>query len=60
LLAYLFAQQFVAAARLVDMPQESIGGDRYLWGLAVALALFASVLLHELPTRCTPGGRAAA
>jgi Zn-dependent protease/CBS domain-containing protein len=48
LLAYLFAQQFVAAARLVDMPQESIGGDRYLWGLAVALALFASVLLHEL------------
>ena len=48
LLAYLFAQQFVAAARLVGMPQERIGGDRYLWGLAVALALFASVLLHEL------------
>jgi Zn-dependent protease/CBS domain-containing protein len=48
LLAYLFAQQFVAAARLVGIPQESIGGDRYLWGLAVALALFASVLLHEL------------
>jgi len=47
-LAYLFAQQFVAAARLVDMPQERIGGDRYLWGLAVALGLFASVLLHEL------------
>src|SRR6266850_3529756 len=48
LLAYLFAQQFVAAARLVGIPQENIGGDRYLWGLAVALALFASVLLHEL------------
>jgi Zn-dependent protease/CBS domain-containing protein len=48
LLAYLFAQQFVAAARLVGIPQERIGGDRYLWGLAVALALFASVLLHEL------------
>jgi Zn-dependent protease/CBS domain-containing protein len=48
LLAYLFAQQFVAAARLVGMPEERIGGDRYLWGLAVALVLFASVLLHEL------------
>src|SRR5882724_9062869 len=48
LLAYLFAQQFVAAARLVGIPQENIGGDRYFWGLAVALALFASVLLHEL------------
>jgi len=30
LLAYLFAQQFVAAARLVGIPQENIGGDRYL------------------------------
>jgi len=48
LLAYLFAQQFVAAAQLVGIPQGRIGGDRYLWGLAVALALFASVLLHEL------------
>jgi Zn-dependent protease/CBS domain-containing protein len=47
-LAYLFAQQFVAAARMVGIPQERIGGDRYLWGLAVALLLFASVLLHEL------------
>jgi Zn-dependent protease/CBS domain-containing protein len=47
-LAYLFAQQFVAAARLVGVPEERIGGDRFVWGLAVALALFASVLLHEL------------
>src|SRR5262249_35470501 len=29
-------------------PEARIGGDRLLWGLAVALALFASVLLHEL------------
>src|SRR5262249_37446205 len=48
LLAYLFAHQFVAAARLVGVPEARIGGDRLLWGLAVALALFASVLLHEL------------
>src|SRR4051812_39925574 len=48
ILAYLFAQQFVAAASMVGVPADRIGGDRYLWGLGVAIALFASVLLHEL------------
>lgn len=47
-LAYLFAQHFVTAASLVGIPAETVGGDRYLWGLGIALALFISVLIHEL------------
>lgn len=47
-LAFLFGQRFALAARLADLPPESITGNRWLWGLAVAVALFASVLVHEL------------
>ena len=48
LIAYGFAGQLAAAARLAGIPAESLGGSPWLWGLALALALFGSVLLHEL------------
>ncbi len=47
-LAYAFGQNFVAAARLASVPPEALSGSPWLWGLLVALALFASVLVHEL------------
>jgi Zn-dependent protease/predicted transcriptional regulator len=47
-LAYTFGQSFEAAARLADVPPSSLTGPPWAWGLAVALALFASVLIHEL------------
>lgn len=47
-LAFLFSGHFVMAARMADVPAESLGGSPYLWGLGVALGLFASVLAHEL------------
>jgi Zn-dependent protease len=47
-LAYSFGNGFVEAARLAGIPPERIVGSRWLWGLGVALALFASVLVHEL------------
>jgi Zn-dependent protease len=48
LLAYAFARQFTAAARAADVPPDQLGGSPWLWGLGVALALFLSVLVHEL------------
>lgn len=47
-LAYLFGQNFVGAARLANVPSDRLSGPPWLWGLLVALALFASVLVHEL------------
>jgi Zn-dependent protease/CBS domain-containing protein len=47
-LAYAFGQNFAGAARLAGVPAESLSGSPWLWGLLVALALFASVLVHEL------------
>lgn len=47
-LALTFGRSFEAAARLADVPPDALGGPPWLWGLGVALALFASVLLHEL------------
>jgi Zn-dependent protease len=47
-LAYLFSQSFVEAARLAGVPPAQLSGAPWMWGLLVALALFASVLLHEL------------
>jgi len=47
-LAFAFARAFRSAAELADVPPEQLGGTPWLWGLGVALALFASVLVHEL------------
>ncbi|WP_248359796.1 site-2 protease family protein [Anaeromyxobacter oryzae] len=47
-LAFSFGQSFVGAARLAGIPPERLGGPPWAWGLALAVALFASVLVHEL------------
>ncbi len=47
-LAFAFARAFSAAAEVAGVPPERLAGSPYLWGLGVAIALFASVLLHEL------------
>src|SRR5262245_17295929 len=48
LLAFGFARSFRAAAGLADVPPEQLSGRPWVWGLGVAIALFASVLVHEL------------
>lgn len=48
LLAIAFARTFRAAAVAAEVPPEQLAGSPWLWGLGVAVALFASVLLHEL------------
>lgn len=47
-LAWTFGRSFVEAARLAGVPAASLSGPPWAWGLLVALALFASVLIHEL------------
>lgn len=47
-LAYAFGQDLVGAARLAGVPAEGLSGTPWSWGLLLALALFASVLVHEL------------
>ncbi len=47
-LAYIFGRELVATGRLANVPAEKLGGSRWLWGLGIALALFLSVLIHEL------------
>ncbi len=48
LLAYGFGRSFTEAARLAGVPAERLSGSPWVWGLLVALALFLSVLVHEL------------
>ncbi|WNG31243.1 CBS domain-containing protein [Cystobacter fuscus] len=48
LLAWSFGQSFQLAARAADVPPERLWGHPLVWGLGVAVALFLSVLLHEL------------
>jgi len=48
LLAYLFGGAFQRAARVAEVPPERLSGSPWLWGLAVGVGLFVSVLLHEL------------
>lgn len=48
LLATLFAENFVAAAELAGVTPTGVTWAPWLWGLFVAVGLFASVLLHEL------------
>ncbi|ATB29825.1 site-2 protease family protein [Melittangium boletus] len=47
-LAWSFSQAFRAAAIAANVPPERLSGPPILWGLGVAVALFLSVLLHEL------------
>lgn len=47
-LALGFARVHDDAARAAGVPAERLAGTPFLWGLAVALALFLSVLVHEL------------
>jgi Zn-dependent protease/CBS domain-containing protein len=47
-LAYGFGSSFAAAARLAGVPHERLAGSPWLWGLGITLALFVSVLVHEL------------
>jgi Zn-dependent protease/CBS domain-containing protein len=47
-IAYAFGRSFVAAAQLARVPPASLAGSQWLWGFLVALALFASVLVHEI------------
>ncbi|MCI0569467.1 MAG: site-2 protease family protein [Myxococcaceae bacterium] len=48
LLAPLFAARLRMAAEASGVPPGRLGGSPLLWGLGIALALFVSVLLHEL------------
>jgi Zn-dependent protease/predicted transcriptional regulator len=47
-LAFSFARAFQSAARVAGIPAAQIAGTPWMWGLGVAVALFASVLIHEL------------
>ncbi len=47
-LAYLFGRVFVAAAQRAEVPPALLHGSPWLWGLGIAIGLFAAVLLHEL------------
>lgn len=48
LIAFGFGRAFIAAAELAEVPPEQLTGSPWLWGLGVAIALFVSVLVHEL------------
>ena len=48
LLALLFAENVATAARVVGADPRSLSGAPWLWGLGLTLALFLSVLVHEL------------
>lgn len=48
LLALLFGGVFQQAGAAAGIGQEQLGGARFLWGLLVAVGLFASVLVHEM------------
>src|SRR5258707_6421608 len=47
-LAYQFGLLFRSAASHADVPPEMLQGNPFVWGLGLALALFLSVLIHEL------------
>lgn len=48
LLALAFGGTLQRAAEAADVPPGALGGHPWAWGLAVAVGLFVSVLLHEM------------
>ena len=48
LFAYIFGSVFRQAAEVAGVPPQGLAVSAWLWGLALALALFAAVLVHEL------------
>lgn len=48
LLAVMFGGAFRRAAELAEVPPERLLGAPAVWGLGVAVGLFASVFVHEL------------
>jgi len=48
LFAFYFAHAFAAAARMANVSASSLRGSPWLWGAGLAVALFGSVVLHEL------------
>jgi Zn-dependent protease/CBS domain-containing protein len=48
LIALGFARAFGVAADMAGVPPDAVHGSPLVWGLVVAVALFASVLVHEL------------
>ncbi|MDY7226851.1 site-2 protease family protein [Hyalangium rubrum] len=48
LLAVVFGGVFRQSAQAAGIQPELMGGPVFLWGLGVAVGLFASVLVHEL------------
>lgn len=48
LLAASFGRNFAQAASFADVAPERVSGHPWLWGFALAIALFASVVVHEL------------
>lgn len=47
-IAYGFGRAYVEAARTAHLDPQQLAVAPWLWGLGVALALFLSVLIHEL------------
>jgi Zn-dependent protease/CBS domain-containing protein len=47
-LAWGFGSVYSQATAAAGIPADRLGGTPLLWGLVVALALFVSVLIHEL------------
>lgn len=48
LLAFMFGGAFTRAAQEAGVPPQGLTGSPLLWGLLVAVGLFAAVLIHEL------------
>ncbi|MGI5861855.1 MAG: site-2 protease family protein [Myxococcales bacterium] len=48
LFAYIFGSVFRQAAQAAGVPPQGLAIGPWLWGLALAVALFAAVLVHEL------------
>src|SRR5260370_7367970 len=57
-LAYQFGLLFRSAASHADVPPEMLQGNPFVWGLGLALALFLSLLIHELAHSLYPLNKA--